>query len=189
MIRIAIVDDDIQISMKNNSKTNLFKNYLTFLSNNNELNKEEETYFNSIAHEFLNALETTSMTKSYKMPIFLAFYNDGEVKMEITDEDVYKSMCRFYSDPSNGVDMLKDKRTRNYKQWGMKEYVSLAKRNPIKFLNKSTGEFFIKKDGCALALSDDLKDYIKMESFIEHFRDIIEYKTLYYYKTRFEDRK
>ena len=183
------MDDNIQISMKNNSKTNLFKNYLTFLSNNNELNKEEETYFNSIAHEFLNALETTSMTKSYKMPIFLAFYNDGEVKMEITDEDVYKSMCRFYSDPSNGVDMLKDKRTRNYKQWGMKEYVSLAKRNPIKFLNKSTGEFFIKKDGCALALSEDLKDYIKMESFIEHFRDIIEYKTLYYYKTRFEDRK
>ena len=58
--------------------------------------------------------------------------------------------------------MLKDKRTRNYKEWGMKEYVSLAKRNPIKFLNKSTDEFFIKKNGCTLALIDDLKNYIKM---------------------------
>ena len=176
-------------AMRKKSKINLFRDYITFLSDNDELESDEKPIVNTKAHEFLNALETTSMTKSYKMPIFLAFYNDGEVKMEITDEDVYKSMCRFYSDPSNGVDMLKDKRTRDYKQWGMKQYVSLAKRNPIKFLNKSTGEFFIKKDGCALALSDDLKDYIKMESFIEHFRDIIEYKTLYYYKTRFEAKK
>ena len=35
------------------------------------------------------------------------------------------------------------------------EYLSLAKRNPIKFPNKPAGEFFIKKDGCVLALSDD----------------------------------
>ena len=183
------MDDAVYSAMRKKSKVNLFRDYITFLSDNGELESDEKSIVNTKAHEFLNALETTSMTKSYKMPIFLAFYNDGEVKMEITDEDVYRSMCRFYSDPSNGVDMLKDKRTRDYKQWGMKQYVSLAKRNPIKFLNKSTGEFFIKKDGCVLALSDDLKDYIKMESFIEHFKDIIEYKTLYYYKTRFEAKK
>lgn len=60
---------------------------------------------------------------------------------------------------------------------------------PIKHLNNTNGEFFIKKDGCALALSDYLKDFIKSERFIEHFKDIIEYRTLYYYKTRFEDKK
>lgn len=37
----------------------------------------------------------------------------------------------------------------------MKEYASLAKINPIKFSNKPSGEFFIKRDGSALALSDD----------------------------------
>lgn len=126
------------------------------------------------------------MTKSYKMPIFLAFYNDGDIKMEITDEDVYRSMCKFYSKPSNGVDMLKDNATKNYKNWSERQYVSLARRNPIKFLNKSAGEFFIKKDGCALALSDDLKEFINLETFKQHFKDIIEYKTIYYYKTRFE---
>lgn len=123
------------------------------------------------------------------MPIFKAFYNNGNIKTEITDDDVYNSMHEFYNNSSNGVDMLKDKSTKNYKAWGKKEYVSLAKRNPIKFLNQSAGEFFIKKDGCALALSDDLKYFIKLESFIEHFRDIIEYRTLYYYKTRFEAKK
>ena len=177
--------DELVISaMKRNSKHNLFRDYLTFLSDNNELNSEEENYLNSIAHKFLNTLETTSMTKSYKMPIFLAFYNDGDIKMEITEDDVYKQFCRFYNNASNGVDMLKDKKTKNYKSWGKKQYLSLARRNPIHFLNKSAGEFFIKKEGCELALADELEDYIHLETFKEHFKDIIEYKTLYYYKTR-----
>ena len=180
------MDDSIYNAMKSKPKLNLFRDYITFLSDNHELNREETLLQNTKAHEFLKTLETTSMTKSYKMPIFLAFYNDGDIKMEITDEDVYKSMCRFYNYSSNGVDMLKHEKTKDYKSWGKKEYVSLAHNNPIKFLNKSAGEFFIKKDGCALALSDDLKDYIHSESFIEHFRDIIEYRTINYYKSRFE---
>jgi hypothetical protein len=183
------MDDSIYTAMKKNSKLNLFRDYLTFLSDNDELTDDEKPIINTIAHEFLKTLETTGMTKSYKMPIFLAFYNDGDMKMEITDDDVYRSMLEFYSDSSNGVDMLKDNATKDYKTWDKRKYVSLAKRNPIKFLNKSAGEFFIKKDGCALALSDDLREFIEKESFIEHFRDIIEYRTLYYYKTRFEAKK
>lgn len=180
------MDEDVVSALKRNSKLNLFKDYLTFLSDNNQLNDEEESYLNSKAHEFLNTLETTSMTKSYKMPIFLAFYNDGDIKMEITDDDVYREMSKFYNNASNGVDMLKDKTTKNYKSWDKRQYVSLAKRNPIKFLNKSSGEFFVTKENCALALCDELEDYIHLETFKQHFKDIIDYKTLYYYKTRFE---
>lgn len=180
------MDDYVYNAMIKNSKLNLFRDYLTFLSDNEELKDEEKTYINSIAHEFLKVMETTSMTKSYKMPIFLAFYNDGNIKMEITDDDVYKSMCKFYSNPSNGVDMLKDKSSRDYKSWGPDDYLKLAYNNPIKFLNMTHGDFFIKKEGCALALNDKLKDYINLESFIEHFKDIIEYRTVTYYKTRFE---
>ena len=123
------------------------------------------------------------------MPIFLAFYNDGNIKMEISDEDVYKSMCKFYNNPSNAVDMLKDEKTKDFKSWSKKQYLSLAKRNPIRALNNSHGKFFIKKEGCALALSDDLKEFINLESFKSHFKDIIDYKTKYYYKTRFEAQK
>ena len=123
--------------MKRNPKHNLFRDYLKFLSDNNELKSEEGDYLNSIAHEFLNTLENTSMTKSYKMPILKAFYNDGDIKMEITEDDVFKEFNEFYNNASNGVDMLKDKNTKNYKSWGKKQYLSLARRNPIRFLNKS----------------------------------------------------
>lgn len=180
------MDNYTYSAMIKNSKLNLFRDYLSFLFDNEALVDEEKTFINSIAHEFLKTLETTSMTKSYKMPIFLAFYNDGDIKMEITDDDVYMSMHEFYSNPSNGADMLKDNTSRNYKTWTSDDYVKLAYKNPIKFLNKTHGEFFIKKEGCALALNDDLKDYINLESFIRHFKDIIEYRTITYYKSRFE---
>lgn len=178
------MDEQVISAMKRNTKHNLFRDYLTFLSDNDELKPEEENYLNSIAHKFLNTLETTNMTKSYKMPILKAFYNDGDIKMEITEDDVYREFNNFYNNASNGVDMLKDKNTKNYRSWGKRQYLSLARRNPIKFLNKSAGQFFIKKKGFELALADELEDYIHLETFKKHFKDIIEYRTLYYYKTR-----
>ena len=183
------MDDSIQISIKKNSKLNLFRDYLTFLNNNDKLTSEEESYINTKAHDFLKCLETTSMTKSYKIPILLAFYNTGDIKQEITYEDVYKSFYEFYNEPSNAVDMLKDKKTKNYKNWDEHNYIKLAKDNPIHFLSKTHPEFFKLKNNCALSLSDDLKDYIKLKTFKNHFKDIIEYRTMIYYKSRFEDKK
>lgn len=180
------MDDSIITSMKKSSKINLFRDYLKFLDDNDELNIEEREFISTPAHDFLRTIETTNMTKSYKMPILKAFYNDGEIKLDITEDDVYKSMRQFYSYKSNAVDMLKDKSSKNFKSWQKKQYLSLAKRNPIKFLLKTHGEFFIKKEGYAISLSDELKDYINLDSFKNHFKDIIEYRTLNYYKTRYE---
>lgn len=180
------MDDNVINAMKRNSKFNLFRDYLSFLNTNNELNDEEKKFINTIAHKFLKTIETTSMTKSYKMPILKAFYNNGNIKMNITDDDVFESMKEFYNYGTNGADMLKDKSSRDYKNWGKKEYLSLAKRNPIKFLKKSNGDLFISKDEYALSLNEELEKYIELESFKEHFKDIIEYKTMYYYKNKFE---
>lgn len=179
-------DDNLLQALKKNRKYDLFKDYITFLNDHNELNSEEEILLDTIAHEFFNTLETTSMTKSYKMPIFKAFYNNGNIKMAITDDDVYKNMKEFYDYKSNGVDMLKHKSSKDYKSWGKREYLNLARKNPIKFLKKSSGDFFVEKEGYELALVDGLEEYIHLESFKHHFNDIIEYRTLSYYKDRYE---
>ena len=183
------MDEDIIGAMKRTPKINLFKDYMAFLEDNRELADEENAFLNSPAHEFLKAIENTSMTKSYKMPILKAFYNEGNIRMAISDDDVYLAMKEFYDYGSNGVDMLKDKSSRNYKSWSKGEYVKLAKRNPIRFLKKTHGEFFIEKEGFALALADNLEQFIHLESFKRHFKDIIEYRTLSYYKDRFEKKK
>lgn len=183
------MDEEIIAAMKRTPKINLFKDYISFLNDNSQLAEEEEEFLNSPAHEFLKAIENTNMTKSYKMPILRAFYNNGSIKMAISDDDVYLAMKEFYEYKSNGVDMLKDKSSRGYKSWSKKDYVNLAKRNPIKFLKKTHGDFFIDKEGFALALADNLEQFINLDSFKKHFEDIIEYRTLSYYKDRFEKKQ
>ena len=179
------MDEDILAAMKKNAKLNILRDYMGFLNDQKELTDEEGLLFHTRAREFLNTLELTGMSKSYKMPIFKAFYNDGDMKLAITDEDVYQAMKAFYSHGSNGVDMLKDKGTAGYKEWGQKEYVKLAKDNPIKFLKKTENAFFVEKEGYALALTDDMVQYIGSKCFREHVKDIIDLRTLTYYKDRF----
>lgn len=48
------------------------------------------------------------------MPVLLAFYNNGNVKIELTEEDIYKSYKNFYNQGSTKIDMLKDKRTNDF---------------------------------------------------------------------------
>jgi len=56
--------------------------------------------------------------------------------MGITDEDVYQSFKQFYNQGINGKDMLRDKGTSDYRNWGIKEYVEKAKEQPVKFFGK-----------------------------------------------------
>lgn len=179
------MDEEVIKYMKSHAKVNLFRDYLGFLKDNEELNSEEEIFIESKAHEFLNILEQTHMTKSYKMPIFKAFYNNGNIKMAISEDDVFESMKEFYSYKSNGVDMLKDNSSKDYESWAKEDYVKLAVRNPIKFLKKTNGDYFIEKEGYLLALNPDLEEFINLDSFKHHFGDIIEYRTMSYYKDRF----
>lgn len=183
------MDDDIYAELKKKAKFNPLNNYLDFLKENGELEADEEYLYNSRGREFLNMIETTSMTKSYKMPILLAFYNYGIVKCEINEEDVYRSFYEFYHKGSNKVDMLRDKRTSDFEKWDKDKYLKLAKDNPIKFLLKTHGDFFKSSNDCLMGLYDDMKDIIKDRAFIEHMKDAIDYRTEKYYKDRFLEKK
>ncbi|WP_302782733.1 DEAD/DEAH box helicase family protein [Clostridium saudiense] len=184
------MDDDVYQNIKSKNKSmDPFKNYLEYIKENDELSYDEEKLYNSRGREFINMIETTSMSKTYKMPVLLAFYNDGDIKMEISEDDIYKSFYEFYRKGSNKVDMLKDKSTSDFMSWDKKKYISLAKNNPIKFLIKTHGDFFKEKDNCILALQDDLKELIGSEAFKEHMLDAIDLRVETYYKNRFFNKR
>lgn len=182
------IDNEIYQNIKSKGSLNPLTNYMEFLYENEELNEEEKALYNSRGREFINMIETTSMSKTYKMPVLLSFYNNGKLKMEVNEEDIYKSFRDFYEKGSNGVDMLQHKATKDFKKWGKKEYLKLAKENPVKFLIKTHGDFFKKKDGAVIALQEDIKSYLENEEFKKHFKDAIELRTKVYYKTRFENK-
>ena len=184
------MDDEVYQNIKSKSKAmNPFSNYLEYIKENDKLTDDEEILYNSRGREFINMIETTSMSKTYKMPVLLAFYNDGDIKMEISEDDIYKSFYDFYRKGSNKVDMLKDKGTSDFMNWDKKKYVSLAKNNPIKFLLKTHCDFFKQKDGCLMALQDDLKEVISNEAFKKHMKDAIDFRVESYYKNRFFNRE
>ena len=57
---------------------------------------------------------------------------------------------------------------------------------PIKFLKASGKGFFIEKDGYAIAIRDDLEEIIRNDAFKRHMKDILEYRTMDYYRRRYE---
>jgi superfamily II DNA or RNA helicase len=181
------IDDDIYENMRRQSKNNIFKNYLKFLAEINELNEDEKKLIGTIAEDFIKMIETTSMSKTYKMPAFLAFYNNGNLKLRINEEDIYESFKEFYSRGSNSIDLLNQNSTAGFRNWGKKEWYKLAKDNPLKFLAQTHGEFF-HFEGTEYCLNYALKEFAENKTFMDNFKDAIDLRTMEYYRNRFENK-
>ncbi|HYE82310.1 MAG TPA: DEAD/DEAH box helicase family protein [Clostridia bacterium] len=181
------LDKEIYSAICAKKELNIFRDYISFLNKIGELSIDEKALVGTKAHEFLKELENTSMSKLYKMPLLLAFYNNGEMKLEISEDDIHESFREFYSHGSNAIDLLMDSNTRNYKDWGKKEYVSLARRNPMHFFMRSSPDFFYESDN-KFFLTAELSEFISNPAFIMHFKDIIDYRTRKFYRERLENR-
>jgi hypothetical protein len=59
---------------------------------------------------------------------------------------------------------------------------------PLRFLLESGKGFFVKEEGCALALRSDLQDVTTGEAFRRHMKDILDYRTVQYYRSRYVDK-
>ena len=184
----TFMNESTYLLIKSKAKLNPFKNYLAFLQKQNDLTVEEETLIGTLASEFLTMIEKTSLSKTYKLPTFLAFIQNGSLQLHIDDDDLYRAFLDFYSKGSNGVDLLRDKGTKDFKKWGKKEYVQLARKNPVHFLCQSESDFF-SKDDQQVYLHSDLKPYQDNPLFIDHVKDAIDLRTQEFYKTRLEKLK
>lgn len=182
------MDDHIYEYCMKHSKENPFKRYMDFLYEIHELSDEELQVYNGIGKEFLQLIETTDMQKVYKMPILYGFYNDGNVRLAVTDEEVVESWKRFFNRGTNWKDFPQVTSYEEYRKITDKQHLSKAKSMPIKFLKASGKGFFIDKDGYALGIRDELADVIKVDAFKKQMKDIIEYRTMEYYRRRYVEK-
>ena len=180
------MDDDIYQYCIKHAKENPFRRYMDFLKDMNELSAEEEDVYSGIGREFLSLIETTDMQKVYKMPILYSFYNDGNIRLAVKDNDVLVAWKRFFNNGTNWKDFATDISYTDYKAMTDKQHLNKAKNMPVKFLKASGKGFFIEKEGYALAIRDDLKDVKGNEAFKKHMKDILEYRTMEYYRRRYE---
>ena len=180
------MDDDIYQYCMKHAKENPFRRYMEFLNEMHELSVDEEVVYSGIGREFLSLIETTDMQKVYKMPILYSFYNDGDIRLAVKDEDVLAAWKTFFDNGTNWKDFAADASYADYKAMTDKQHLSKAKSMPIKFLKASGKGFFIEKDGYAIAIRDDLEEIIRNDAFKKHMKDILEYRTMDYYRRRYE---
>lgn len=185
MEMFTYMDDDIYQYCIKHSKENLFRRYMDFLNEMKELSADDEVVYSGIGREFLALIETTDMQKVYKMPILYSFYNHGNVRLQVTDDEVLEAWKKFFDNGTNWKDFSADISYADYKTMTDKQHLSKAKSMPIKFLKASGKGFFIKKDGYALAIRDDLEEIIENEAFKKQMKDILEYRTMEYYRRRY----
>lgn len=182
------MDDDIYQYCMKHAKENPFRRYMEFLNEMHELSVDEEVVYSGIGREFLSLIETTDMQKVYKMPILYSFYHDGDIRLAVKDEDVLAAWKTFFDNGTNWKDFATDASYADYKAMTDKQHLSKAKSMPIKFLKASGKGFFIEKDGYAIAIRDDLEEIIRNDAFKKHMKDILEYRTMDYYRRRYEEK-
>lgn len=168
------------------TKENPFRHYLNYLHDLNELSEDEKELYAGIGKEFLTLIETTDMTKVYKMPVLYSFYNKGNVLLEVTETQVLSCWKDFFDRNKNWRDFSDDITYEQYNSMTDKQHLAKAKTMPIKFLKASGKGFFIEKEGYALAIREDLRTVIKSDAFRTHMNDILEYRTMDYYRRRYE---
>jgi hypothetical protein len=93
----------------------------------------------------------------------------------------------FYEKGSNGVDLARHKGTADYRNWGKKQYVNLAKNNPVKFLLKTHSEFFYTNND-QFCIDSDLEQFKNNPVFISNFSDAIRYRIYEFYKNRLQEK-
>lgn len=183
------MDDAVYQYCMQHAKNNPFRRYVEFLHELQELSVDEEKLYSGIGREFLSLIETTDMQKVYKMPVLYSFYNDGDIRLAVKEEEVLAAWKTFFDTGTNWRDFAENISYTEYRAMTDRQHLSKAKNMPIKFLKASGKGFFIEKEGYAIAIRDDLEEVIKNESFKNHMKDILEYRTMEYYRRRYEGKK
>ena len=183
------MDDDIYRVAITHSKDNPFKRYLDFRKELGELTEEENLLYSGIGREFINLIENTNMSKVYKMPVLMAFYNHGNVRSQVSEEELLDSWKEFFSTCTNWKDLDRGITYEKYCSISDKEHIKKILQMPVHFLQESGKGFFVKKEGTALALKEDLTDVILQPAFGEQMKDVIEYRAMDYYRRRYEEKR
>lgn len=181
------MSDEVYILCRKNSKHNIFRDYLGYLEKNNDLSEEEKTLYSSYGREFINLIETTAMSKSYKMPVLNAFYNGGKVRNQLNEEELLVSWKDFFRVNGNWKDLTGATSYEAFLKMTDKQHLDNILKNPVNFLIKSGKGMFIKTDEYPVTLTKELEPALTNDAFIKHMKDAIDYRTKEYYRSRYAE--
>ena len=105
--------------------------------------------------------------------------------MAVTEEDLLISWKAFFGNGTNWKDLDRSLTYDEYRAIPDRDHIRKIMQMPVHFLQESGKGFFVKKEGCALALRDELAAVIRDPVFVGHVKDVIDYRTMDYYQRRY----
>ena len=155
----------------------VFRDYLGFLSSRGRLDAQRTSFTEGDAGRFIRCLEQTSMSRMYKLPVFLSFIRDGKVCRFADFATIGRTMRQFYSGDNNSVEFAGDKDPLAHRSWTDREWIDLAVSNPVRFLCRTHPGVF-RKDDEGLEILLDIDGCSEVTSFRREIEDIVEYRSL-----------
>ena len=120
----------------------------------------------------------------------MAFYNHGNILMEVSEEQLLSSWKEFFSTGTNWKDLDKNMTIQKYNSISDKEHLKKILSMPVHFLLESGKGFFVKRDGVAIGLREELRplidnpgDYFNIEvrqNLKQSYRGLFSARTQFY---------
>lgn len=160
-----------------------FKSWYNFQSEMGVLSEEQRGYSQK-GIDFLSFLETTSMTKSYKMPLFLSLFE--ELEKSQTLQEIGRYFRKFYQSEEHRKD-LNNKKHIEWEKWSDKQFEKLAEDNPIKYLTEKgkNTEFFTYEDKIFSLNAELYKEISRSEELLQEIRERIQYRVVNYFSRKY----
>lgn len=175
---------------KKHSSFSPFKNYLGFLEAQNLLDEEQKTLLHSSAGEFLKTLETTQLSRVYKLAVLevirLCLRETGSIPAGFSQEQILRAWKEFFSRGKRWIDLDVSSRAA-FDAIPDRKYLQKIRSMPIKYLLASFDGMLEQKDGALLSFREDLQPYLSDPLFQQQILDILDCRTEDYYASRFED--
>ena len=174
-------------SIKQNAKTNPFKDYISFLAVISP-KAVPEGFLGSNAHEFLRRLECTNMNRMYKLPVIKAFIEGGQLFTKADRYRISEVFYQFYRNDRNAQDMNNFKSRKGFSTWSLEDYwTKVIRENPIKYLTQSDASIFsYNKQTETLEIILDLGEWANSQFLVDQINDIIRFRRSEFIESRLE---
>lgn len=184
-------DDLLDQAMKLKGKNPLLS-YFDFLHQQKSLSLQEETMYRSNAQELLHFLETTSMTRIYKMPVLQSFVDleKKKIRAQVSQSELLKTWKAFFAANENWKDLPKIEQFSDFLALSDSYHWTTIKKNPMHYLAQSSkGMFQESKDlQASLQIHEQYLPWLENDLFIAQWKDILEVRILMYFRTRYHQK-
>lgn len=181
-----LMNSDLFDLCQSKGAKNPLNHYFEFLHAHDLLSDLQQTLYTSPAKELIELLESTSMTRSYKMPVLEAFLADSKIEKSRTDQEVLSVWKAFFARNENWKDLPRVDSFASFQKLSDAKHLSNIRSNPFHFLAKSSkGLFLLKENGHRLVINEQLHPFLNHPDLLAQWKDIVRYRTLNYYRRRY----